>query len=166
MHTHKKKERINNACVCVCFVSLHLMHCVDALERSQRSCGFYMALILSALAWVCSFLYIFFGGEVVTPSPATHAAIYKLQSDRERHIISWEKNAEFPFRSFAAACLKFKPACCSFYKVLCKLLTVGNKCEGGELPSSLALCADRRLLIRRRWCGGEEFALPESLDWF
>lgn len=69
MHTNKKKkkgnERIDNACVCVCFVSLHLMQCVDALERSQRSCGFYMALILSALAWVCFFSNFLFveGGE-------------------------------------------------------------------------------------------------------
>lgn len=47
-------------------------------------------------------------------------------------------------------CLKFKRACCSFYKVLCKLLTVGNKCEGGELPSSLPPTAD--LLIRWGWC--------------
>lgn len=62
------------------------MHGMDVLDYRQASDSSHIALILSVLAYKSAF----WGDSSTGLPPPSHKAIYKLQSDRERHIISWK----------------------------------------------------------------------------
>lgn len=79
-------------CVCVFFsfikVPLHLIHGMVLLDYRKASGSPQPALILSVLTYTSAF-YSMGDGSAFFFSPP-HKAIYKLQSNRERHIISWK----------------------------------------------------------------------------
>lgn len=74
--------------MCVFFFSLHLMHGMDVLDYREASDSSHITLILSVRAYKSAFYSIGDGSTGLFFPP--HKAIYKLQSNRERHIISWK----------------------------------------------------------------------------
>lgn len=86
-------------CVCVCFlafffvlfflikVSLHLIHGMVLLDYRKASGSPHTALILSVLTYTSACYSMGDSSAVFSPP---HKAIYKLQSNRQRHIISWK----------------------------------------------------------------------------